>query len=331
MIDAQGVQDFERGWATILDALDKLRALPAPTESEGLRAFAKWHDETKKIIAQIPRLEDAEQLSEFAESVERALSELEGKVGGAGVLEKPYPRDDGMLIAHTIHEVEYAQGTAFVDREGDPWDATQGYPLFMEAHPCDNNGENMDEEVTLTLMLPPMVMRRSFLIQNPSWDKVVAYVIGRGLPWYGVPPGVNIDGHVIAGMLVDKDLPILSATTGSPNESPQLLLWHSNVEPDTHYGYKTGWAIDALFAGRFMVGRDSEDEDFLAVGPGGGAKTHAHPIDTSPEQTSEIDYGSQFRASSPSHKHGGTTSDAPGTTGMPPYTVTNVIKWVGLT
>jgi len=90
------VQDFEDGFAALLDTLDKLRALPVPTERDGLPGIIKWHDEVQKILSTSPVLPDSEALTQFAEDVDRALSEA-GDKAQAGPSEKQNPRDDGML------------------------------------------------------------------------------------------------------------------------------------------------------------------------------------------------------------------------------------------
>jgi hypothetical protein len=95
-VDTQGVQDFEGGFAALLDTLDKLRALPVPTERDGLPGLIKWHDEVRKILSTSPELPDSEALTQFAEDVDRALSEVGGG-SQAGPSEKQNPRDDGML------------------------------------------------------------------------------------------------------------------------------------------------------------------------------------------------------------------------------------------
>jgi len=99
MLDTENVRDFEDGIAALLDALDKLRALPAPTEKDGLLGLVKWHDEVKKILSMSPELPDSEALTQFAEDVDRTLADVEGKARGAqaGASEKAHPRDDGLL------------------------------------------------------------------------------------------------------------------------------------------------------------------------------------------------------------------------------------------
>ena len=99
MIDTQNIADFEQGFAAILDALDRLRALAAPVESDGVRGLVEWHDEVKKILSQVPELPDATPLTQFAEDVDRGLSDTDDKANAAqaGAGEKRFPRDDGLL------------------------------------------------------------------------------------------------------------------------------------------------------------------------------------------------------------------------------------------
>ncbi|MBA7579442.1 hypothetical protein ES708_21313 [subsurface metagenome] len=99
MIDTQGIQDFEGGFAALLDAVDELRALSVPTERDGVKGIVKWHDEVKKILARIPDLPDTSPLTEFAEAVERAVAALEeaAQAALAGAREKSHPRDEGLL------------------------------------------------------------------------------------------------------------------------------------------------------------------------------------------------------------------------------------------
>ena len=98
-IDTQGVQDFEGGFSALLDLLDNLRTLPAPTKSDGIRGLIKWHDEVRKILSMSPELPDSVALTQFAEDTDRALSEIDGKASAAqgGGTEKANPRDDGLL------------------------------------------------------------------------------------------------------------------------------------------------------------------------------------------------------------------------------------------
>jgi len=99
MIDTTPISDFEGGIAALLDAFDRVRALAAPTESEGVEGLVKWHDEVKKILSQVPELPDAAPLTQFAEDVDRGLSDTDDKASAAqaGAREKRFPRDDGLL------------------------------------------------------------------------------------------------------------------------------------------------------------------------------------------------------------------------------------------
>jgi len=97
MLDVEDIRRFETGVATILDAVDKLRALPGVTEAEGLRGVLKWHEKAKNILSSIPELPDSEPLTKFAEGVERELAVTKGQGSGQGESEKRYPRDDGIL------------------------------------------------------------------------------------------------------------------------------------------------------------------------------------------------------------------------------------------
>ena len=134
-IDTQGVQDFEGGFSALLDLLDNLRTLPAPTESEGIRGLIKWHDEVRKILSMSPELPDSVALTQFAEDTDRALSEIDDKASAAqGGSEKAHPRDDGLLItpqwfwaevvtdatggAYTFKEKNLTDGTTWADLSG---------------------------------------------------------------------------------------------------------------------------------------------------------------------------------------------------------------------
>jgi len=135
-IDTQGVQDFEGGFSALLDLLDNLRTLPAPTQSEGIRGLFKWHDEVRKILSMSPELPDTVALTQFAEDTDRALSEIDGKASAAqgGGTEKANPRDDGLLItpqwfwaeivtdatggAYTFKEKNLTDGTTWADLTG---------------------------------------------------------------------------------------------------------------------------------------------------------------------------------------------------------------------
>ena len=94
-LDVQRVEDFEAAYATVLDALDALKALSVPTEETVL----EWHEKFREILARVPPIEDDEPLTHFAEQVAEALGAIGRSSGGAQTeSEKRYPRDEGMVI-----------------------------------------------------------------------------------------------------------------------------------------------------------------------------------------------------------------------------------------
>jgi len=97
MIDVEPVQNFERGFATMLDAVDKLRALEAPKETDDIAGLVKWAGQVKEAVGLIPDMPDAAPLAQFAEEVQQAVSNLEDKADGGGLRGKPHPHDDGIL------------------------------------------------------------------------------------------------------------------------------------------------------------------------------------------------------------------------------------------
>ena len=94
-LDVQRVEDFEAAYATVLDALDALKALSVPTEETVL----EWHEKFREILARVPPIEDDEPLTHFAEQVAEALGAIGRSSGGAQTeSEKRYPRDEGMVL-----------------------------------------------------------------------------------------------------------------------------------------------------------------------------------------------------------------------------------------
>jgi len=127
VIDTQNVSDFEGGFQTLLDALDKLRSLSTPSERDGIQGIIKWHDEVKRILSMLPELPDTEALTRFAEDTDRALAELDDKARGGQAGEKAHPRDDGLLPTERYFWAEIvtdATGGAYTFKEKKREDAT---------------------------------------------------------------------------------------------------------------------------------------------------------------------------------------------------------------
>ena len=206
--------------------------------------------------------------------------------------------------------------------DGSTWTQDDGYPVYAAVNPCSPDGINPVTSVTLYVRLPDQADRET------AAATVVAYLVAQDPEGITIGGGTEyLAGYVIEGVDLDQALPILS---DDPCASIHRRMWLSATEPDTAYGYTTGWEIDSAFAGKFPVARASGDADFGTVGGTGGGKQHDHTGDTGwPDDYLNVQSGAGAQPASSTHKHTVTVGDAD-PNHLPPYLVVNWIKWVGL-
>jgi len=221
----------------------------------------------------------------------------------------------GKIVADGADPVLYqADGTA--------WTQSDGYPVYAAVNPCSADGLNPVTSVTLYVRLPDQADRET------AAATVVAYLVAQDPEGITIGGGTEyLAGYVIEGVNLDQGLPIL---TDDPCASVHRRMWMSATEPDTAYGYTTGWEIDSAFAGKFPVGHDSEDADFDPVGSASGGKQHSHTGSTGgPDDYVNVQSGAGGQPASSTHTHNVTVGNAD-PDHLPPFLVVNWIKWVGL-
>jgi len=221
----------------------------------------------------------------------------------------------GKIVADDADPVLYqADGTA--------WTQSDGYPVYAAVNPCSADGLNPVTSVTLYVRLPDQADRET------AAATVVAYLVAQDPEGITIGGGTEyLAGYVIEGVNLDQGLPIL---TDDPCASVHRRMWMSATEPDDAYGYTTGWEIDSAFAGKFVVGHDSEDDDFDPVCSSGGGKQHDHTGSTGgPDDYINVQSGAGGQPASSTHTHTVTVGDAD-PNHLPPFLVVNWIKWVGL-
>ena len=95
-LDTEPLREFESQCATVLDVLDRLKALDPPRESDGVAGFVKWAEQFRRAMGTLPKIADPAGLTNFADSVERAMpkegagdSPREARSDGTAVTEPP--------------------------------------------------------------------------------------------------------------------------------------------------------------------------------------------------------------------------------------------------
>jgi len=224
----------------------------------------------------------------------------------------------------------YAKTTAFYTASGSAWTQSKGYPVYATANPCESDGDNVDTDTTVNLVLPAMASR-----WTDEDNTVVGYVLADGKT--GVPvgePGIchYLTGHVIHGIAIDPGLPVLSDLIWS--HPLDYRLWYSQLEPNEVYGFDTGWAINQLgVLGRYLA---VAGDDFPCGDHGESSGFSVTPTGDlgGPSTTENIQQGdgAAVAVASCSHVHAlsGIKVEATAADIELPYFAFNVIHWVEL-
>ncbi|MBE3046798.1 hypothetical protein IMZ48_30575, partial [Candidatus Bathyarchaeota archaeon] len=211
---------------TILDTLDGLRKLDPPKESGGEREQVKWFEKFSQIMKSMPSVPDVDRLSRFSDGLGKMLAKLNRNLAAPPEREEPFER---------LYGVQGGKITALYTLAGAAWTTSRGYPVYATVNPCHADGTAANVALTRGVALPLQASRATAV------GDVVQWIVGIGTYDVGA---VTIHGVVLAGIVPDVGLPVYDdAATGKMLHV--RLSWNTSVEPDTKFGYKTGWVIES--------------------------------------------------------------------------------------
>jgi len=128
-IDTQPLIDFEREYSVVLDALEQLKRLEPPVESEGPQGLARWFRDFHQSLLTLTTAPDGAGLTRFAEDVEAALAKVDGMpaLGPRPLKSEMLPTPRGFWAeivsetgsgAYTFKEKRLTDGTTWADASG---------------------------------------------------------------------------------------------------------------------------------------------------------------------------------------------------------------------
>jgi len=213
---------------------------------------------------------------------------------------------------------------------GNAWTSSKGYPAAVTANPCDGSGSTVNTAQTLYLRLPPRTARQLAV------GDVLSYLPTDRKENLWTSPSTQKCHGVVLNAPADGGLPVLDDTLEWVADGGLIMIWPSGTEPDTLFGYTTGWLLTTGqeggpdTRGRALVGYDGDSTAGRFVTAslgalGGGVVAHDHTgVTGDTGGTTLVGAGSDVQVVT-SHHHDITGEDV-----IPPGWVTHFIWWNGL-